>query len=153
RGLARELQIDLAPLLDRLRPLGVHELDVSLSHPSQGESHCDGADPYETPLIRWSRYHCHVDVRQPAPPPLRLEFGYPPPEFLRFLPLAPLLFGPVGLTLWARRGALRRAAADPASAWFGYARFEGRLATGTWLGWWAALAVLDVAKLATSLQG
>jgi Zn-dependent protease with chaperone function len=152
RGLARECQIDLAPLVDRLRPLGVLQLDVSLSHPSRGESRCWGADRDETPFVPWSRYRCHVDVRQPAPPPLRLEYGYPPQDFLRFLPLAPLLLVPVGLTLWARRGALRRASADPA-AWFGYFRFEGRLATGTWLGWWAALAVLDVAKIVTFIQG
>jgi Zn-dependent protease with chaperone function len=140
--------VDPAPLVKRLRPLGVRWLTVNLTHPAVGFTHCFGAAPVAAERRSEAQYFQPYLVTEFAPP-IFLTFGYSSVQLLRvMLLLLSLLLLPVGLTLWKRRTALRATDADPTAVWFSYSKFLGWVGLGGLPVWIAAVFLLHADAVA-----
>jgi hypothetical protein len=111
-GLTRAGELRLAPLAAALRPLGVVYLSTYVACPPVPFSRCARAD-----AVRWENVQSTGDTfglpAAEGPRPIEVEFGYPPADLLRLVPLVLLLLVPPALTLWWARAAVRAGAADP----------------------------------------
>jgi hypothetical protein len=147
RGLMVEGEVNLAPLLEELRPLGVDFLEVSIHHPPAGFT--EGSEAMSL-SGGWSdtEYEFIAFVDAEAPPPLRLAYGYDAADWWRLAPLAALLLLPVGLTLAVRRAALRAREADPFVVCYRFWQFQQRQGILLVCLWLATGAVLDASKFA-----
>jgi hypothetical protein len=133
RRLARTGEIDLAPLLRECRRLGAKSLVMSLAHPPSEFTSCPGATRSAggSALIMASSYIYVASVEAPEPARLRLTYGYRDADLLRFAPLGVVLLAALGLTLCARRAALRAPEVERFGAWFSHWRFQQTLGPGS----------------------
>jgi STE24 endopeptidase len=158
------LEADPGPVLALLQKVGVRTLHLDIAiEDKQGFSECTlQAPPRHNPVFglrlgqgiaralrsqgfpfRFEResylqqediFEYDLPVTEEPVPPFRIAYGYRPQDFLLLLPLA-LLPLPVLWTLWRRWRVLRRPLAEPAVAWWSYARFLRRLEVGLALAW------------------
>ncbi|MDT4955880.1 MAG: endopeptidase [Acidobacteriota bacterium] len=135
RGLLVSGQLDLSPLTNELRALGVTEFSVMITTP-QAKSFASFKEVTQcNPYLKYI-YCSHMNLETASPSPITFSFGYRFVDLLwKCLPLAVFLLIPVGLTLWMRRSALRAGASDPSAIWFRYFRFLNLSISGTWLIW------------------
>jgi Zn-dependent protease with chaperone function len=153
RGLQVEGTIDPAPLLSRLRSLGVSGLTIDLTRPHVGfAGSMPGAE--SVTVHRSHVHHAYSIYGDTTSRPIQFAFGYTYKHLLRTAaPLLALLLLPVVLTLRRRRAALRATHRDPTAVWFGYWRFLQGMTLGTIAAWAAAAYALRVYPLADFILG
>lgn len=148
QGLAVDATICPGALEATLRGEGIAVLTLEVNHPEAGFTfHPDWQGAQEDQerrhyLVWWA------SVAEGLPAKLPVLFGPTPAELvLRCgVPLL-LLVLPPAVTLWLRRRALGSGVSDPAVVWFRFIRSFNLLVLATWLGWVAALWLLDSPRL------
>ncbi len=148
------LQVDPAPLMDVLGPLGLTGIQMTLLRPPTAAeasrsllTQLQSGRPSFTPLV--TRFFT-LDTTDP---PLPLVPGYRLADSWRLLVPLLLLLVPIGVTLRARCRALEQARDDPYAAWFGRWRHERTIGLLTWGLWLGALALTDGAEFAHAAAG
>lgn len=135
-GLLQEGQIALSPLLEPLRAQRLDWLTVSVYLSPTPYVYSTPGRKTSLRTRGWQRYYHFVATDAKNAAPVRYAFGYHTEDALRLLaPLGLLLLLPVLFTLWMRRRAINARNADPRAVWFGYWRFQQRMATALWLVW------------------
>ncbi|HWS99963.1 MAG TPA: M48 family metalloprotease [Pyrinomonadaceae bacterium] len=134
-GLLVSGRLNLAPLAQELRALGVTQLGVMVVLPQASEFNSFTGLKQCTPQIKF--YLCtQLDLAADSPALIDFSYGYRLADVLwKWVPLALFLLVPALLTLRARRQALRARETDPAASWFGYFRFLNLAVLGMWLLW------------------
>jgi hypothetical protein len=152
RPLGAASDVEVAPLLEVLRPLRVKFLVVDLYHPALGFSESNFLTTAETgvPGLPWLKSVVHQAILPTNEPPPRLHvaFGYRTADLPRLIPLGVVLLVPLLVTLYVRHRALRAHDADPLAVWFGYWCFQQKLVPALWCLWLTVVFLPDTGQLA-----
>ena len=135
RGLLREAEFDLKPLLKALHKSKIRMLYINVSLPDYGGSYCipDVIRSRTGHTITWEDY-----LPTKIMPPVNTSIGYG----FRFedmertaATLLTILLAPLLITLWLRNRALKAGTADPTAVWFGFSQATSWLETAFWFVW------------------
>ena len=135
RGLLREAEFDLKPLLKALHKSKIRMLYVNVLLPDYGGSYCipGGVTRRTTHVVAWED-----DLPTHIMPPTSTSIGYG----FRFedvertaATLLIILLTPLLITFWLRNRALKAGTTDPTAVWFGFSQATSWLETAFWFVW------------------
>jgi Zn-dependent protease with chaperone function len=165
QGLSSARRLDVTPLLNALRPLGVKNISLVLFFKDPpGNLRVTGANKVVIPDFDGSStrrsaaqpetYTALISTSAPAPPPIQFSWGYGPRDIaIQLTPLYAFVLLPMLLTVWMSRSVLRRKEAGPSVVWGRYFRYLYLLINAVWLIWLPVYSLANIRDMLSTAGG
>ena len=129
--------LDLTPLGEALKQIGIQQLTLTIDHPDVDFEQSSPENLYKEPS--WVKARLNYEISLSAatnPPPIHIAYGFRNTDLYRSLGiLLGFIVSPILLLLWMRRSALSIGKMDPVAAWFSYFRVLNWSSNGAVLLW------------------